>query len=1117
MTRATSMKTSDNSQINLFDIKDAISNISTDHLVEIVEKASTIFERISPEFVPKNFDEDQNLINLRLEKWCKVSTNGNQEKFIKRLNWDGIDVDTARRALCNVSLVERQCLPSWTHTLREAMEVASSIAQEIFTQTNTEQRQYIDVKEPLPFEEILIPFIDIASKKLIKCAGSSYELLSATAHAKLERSLLKQLSIIFALPLDLEFSLLRSCRGSGLSRLIEQLHRNSSKQKYIEFVQNLLDDGLLSFFKEYSVVARLAATVTDFWVEAVGEFLQRLGSDWEQIQQSFQKDQELGQVVAIEASLSDPHHCGRSVFIVKFASNLKLVYKPKNLGLEQVYFEFISWINQQGATLTLKVLNILNCSTYGWIEFVEALPCKNQQAVKSYYQRAGMLLCIAYVLKGTDFHYENLIACGEQPVLIDLETLFHNDPQIQEDDNRAISLAQKELRNSVVATALLPGSYIPMGQAGELVVDVCGLGNILEEQVKMSVAKWNYINTDSMIMVVEKETEISPNTNINNQPFGEGVDPSLNHHSEELSAGFQQMYRFLMQRKEALLTLHEPLAKFASQKVRLVLRNTSLYTSILSKSLDYKCLRDGVERSIELEILSRSFIASEDKDPLWPILAAEKQALERLDIPYISSYSNGNDIILSSEKIIEKIFKTSSYDSVVSRIEELSEKNLAGQISLIRSSLYSYLTEEHPDQSILQNSEMRLNTVAPLEKEAILQQAIAIAQELQQRAIRGSQNDVAWIGIRYISELKRFQLRPLFLSLYDGCCGISLFLAALANVTDKPEFGELALGSLHYLREILYEKDSQVQKTLTENIGIGGARGLASIVYAFVRIADLLGETQLIEDAKHIASWMTIDKTTTNQPPGLIDGAAGVILSLLALYNSTEEPETLVQATTWGQHLLDTRVTTSTGDQLWTNSDGEPLIGFSEGIAGIAYALVQLYTVTQDSVFLSAAQQAVHYEQSSFSFRGDFLNSKKDPLSSINSWCPDLPGMILARLGGLAILDTNEIRQELEIYLQQMLESGFQVLDNLCGGNLGYIDTLLVAAEQLSRPELLEIAHKQIALVLHRSNQLGSFQLLPNLSPDIYNPCFCQGTAGIGYELLRFLYPHKLPSVLLWQ
>ncbi|MHC5828136.1 MAG: lanthionine synthetase LanC family protein, partial [Nostoc sp.] len=76
---------------------------------------------------------------------------------------------------------------------------------------------------------------------------------------------------------------------------------------------------------------------------------------------------------------------------------------------------------------------------------------------------------------------------------------------------------------------------------------------------------------------------------------------------------------------------------------------------------------------------------------------------------------------------------------------------------------------------------------------------------------------------------------------------------------------------------------------------------------------------------------------------------------------------------------------------------------------------------------------------------------------------------------------------------------------------------LLVAAEQLSRPELLEIAHKQIALVLHRSNQVSSFQLLPNLSPDIYNPCLCQGTAGIGYELLRFLYPQKLTSVLLWQ
>jgi lantibiotic modifying enzyme len=55
------------------------------------------------------------------------------------------------------------------------------------------------------------------------------------------------------------------------------------------------------------------------------------------------------------------------------------------------------------------------------MEYVEQVPCANLQEVQHYYQRSGMLLGLLYVLGGTDMHHENLVACGEHPVLIDLE------------------------------------------------------------------------------------------------------------------------------------------------------------------------------------------------------------------------------------------------------------------------------------------------------------------------------------------------------------------------------------------------------------------------------------------------------------------------------------------------------------------------------------------------------------------------------------------------------------------------------------------------------------------------------------------------------------------------
>ena len=39
-----------------------------------------------------------------------------------------------------------------------------------------------------------------------------------------------------------------------------------------------------------------------------------------------------------------------------------------------------------------------------------------------FYRRQGALLALLYALEATDFHAENLIASGEFPVLIDLET-----------------------------------------------------------------------------------------------------------------------------------------------------------------------------------------------------------------------------------------------------------------------------------------------------------------------------------------------------------------------------------------------------------------------------------------------------------------------------------------------------------------------------------------------------------------------------------------------------------------------------------------------------------------------------------------------------------------------
>jgi lantibiotic modifying enzyme len=123
----------------------------------------------------------------------------------------------------------------------------------------------------------------------------------------------------------------------------------------------------------------------------------------------------------------------------------------------------------------------------------------------------------------------------------------------------------------------------------------------------------------------------------------------------------------------------------------------------------------------------------------------------------------------------------------------------------------------------------------------------------------------------------------------------------------------------------------------------------------------------------------------------------------------------------------------------------------------------------------------------------------------------------LGRLGGLSILETSEIHQDIEVALQTTQKYDLQGVDHLCCGNLGRCEVLLLAAQKLSRPELLTIAQQRAGWVVARAKQAGGYQLFPNLPNHVFSPDFFGGTAGIGYELLRLAYPEVLPSVLLWE
>ncbi|MBT9315785.1 type 2 lanthipeptide synthetase LanM family protein [Leptothoe spongobia] len=1104
-------------------------------LAQIVADASFLWERLdSDRYIPTPDQNSQTKIDQRCDRWCQTVAHENQPDILeKRLQWDGLTLDTVRPYLGNVQLSPEHPLPPWTDTLRHIIQTASTeVSDPIFPWP-------IDPDHPIPFEDIWLPAIHVARQRLLTRLGASQlnpatlpiSILSDQAYTALERSLLQRLSGLSSQTLNFEFSKDRSFGQNLLNLLgIDDPEADESNSQYQQFVQELLQDGLLHIFQTYPVLGRLVAVAVDLWVDATTEFIQRLTQDYGDIQQRFLSEQStatlLGKVDTIQTSLSDPHNQGRTVFLLTFDSGLKLVYKPKDLGMEVAWNQFLTWCNHHSQLLDLKVLQVLNREHYGWVEFVEHLPCADADAVEQFYQRSGMLSCLIYVLRGTDCHHENLIASGEHLVLIDMETLLHHDANLIENSPEMDILDTESaqlFRDSVLRTGLLPRWDFSADQ--RIANDISGLGYTEQSQSTYKLPRWYAINTDNMHLRSETVT-LPINKNV---PHLEDMPLSSNNYQDQIVDGFKQMYHFLMGQKSQLLATEGPLVNLQHQRVRFILRATRIYFILLRQACTPDYLKYGVDFSIELDHLSRAFVLANDKPDAWPLLQSERQAMEQLDIPFFTANISDTVFPLNDGRTITNYFKQSSYQAVVAQIQTLNEANLAQQVAIIQGAFYAKVAHPTTIPGGHDTQSEATSNGPILSRQQLIQAARDIAIDLEARALQDANGSLNWIGMGFVAQAERFQQQMLNDSLYDGRCGVSLFFAALYQVTQDSHYQDLALRVIQPLTDRLQVMDTLSLQRYIRLMGLGGAGGVGSLIYSVIKISRFLNDETLLANAQTLATAITPELIAADQTLDIIGGAAGCILGLLPLYQVTDDATVLQQAAACGDHLLSYQTDSIAGPRAWKTIFEKPLTGFSHGATGIAYALLRLYGVTNDLRYREAALEGMAYERSLFSQAQanwpdlrDFF-SDNQPTFPVQ-WCHGAAGIGLGRIGAMKFVSSVELEKDLKIALHTTQQQGVKGTDHLCCGNLGLAEVLLAGAQHYNNNnniELTEHPWRQTALqtataVVARAQQAGAYQLFANLPKSVFNPGFFQGTAGIGYQLLRLAH-EQIPSVLLWE
>ncbi len=1048
------------------------------------------------------------LSTARLRSWQRTIAGSDGRLFEKRFAWDGVALADVVRVLQAGPVPRNPRALAWLAAFEGILGRDAAAMRAVYARIDAEpDDRVLDLKKPVPFDRLFVPFVRHARRGLRTRTGSRYALLAEAPHVHLERLLLKRLSGICVDVLFEAFTRYKTTRqggalGSLLGRHAPAAEKTPGNALYAAFLTGLRQGTFYDLLQAYPVAARLCTRVTELWVEAHAEFLHRLADDWETLGRCLGVKEPLGKVTGIRGGLSDPHEGGRSVLIVTFDARHRLVYKPRPIGLERYFADLQEWINRQGGLQPLRVLKLVTRATHGWLEFVEPAPCRDRAAVRRYYQRCGMLLCLLYAVNGSDFHKENLIAVGEHPVLIDMEALLGHHFELRgagRTEPNALTWANEKMNRSVYWTQMLP-RYHFVGKG--VAVNSGALGEEPDEGPTAHHVVWTHVNTDAMQTSVQQRTaHEQPNL----PRLGKRIAPA-HEWAEALVAGFGHTYRLLLAHREALLHPDSPLLRLRGHTGRFLFRNSALYAKLLHNSCKARYLRDNLDRSILFDALSRALVHLEQRPAVWPVLEAERKALAQLDIPNLTVRADSRDLFLPDGTVVKNCFATTAVEATEQRLRQLSEQDLAFQIQLIRDFLYA-----HPGKDVLPpgrdaDDVPQQAGAGPLLRACALEEALGIGEMLSRRIYYTPRGEAIWFGLNYVPAARRYSVGPLNCDLFNGTAGLAVFTAALAKASGQDRFFALtrrAVSTLRcYARE--FERNVGVQRSLHNVAMLCGP-----LIYGFTHVARRLDEPALLAEARRTARLIDERVIRRSACPGVINGTAGLVLSLLALYEATEASEVLLQAQQAGAHLLAGRQEDRpTGLMVWPAGRDRAEAGFAQGVSGIAYALLRLYQACGDERFKEAAQAGLAYERRARSARPAGAEADE---TALLSWSHGLSGAGLTRLLARTVLDEDDRDDGLEAILTRLQGNVRAAHDTLCAGTFGRVDFLQTAAQALDRPALAACAQAAAGQAVASARVRGRYRTGWGGNPP---PGLIAGLAGIGYQLLRLADPAAHPSVL---
>ena len=908
-----------------------------------------------------------------------------------------------------------------------------------------------------------------------------------------------------------------------------ELTADTSDRGFAEFVTALSNPARgLEWLSEYPVLAEQLVTAVLHWVHSRAEFVARYLRDLPLLANSFGLTAAgIHDLRQVRFDAGDSHRDGRTVAILTFIDDRRLVYKPRSVRAERCYNDLL---RELGSHLThrLKDLRVLDRDGYGWVEYAEPAPCTTTTQVERFFWRQGAYLALFHALCGSDLHHENVLACGEHPVIVDVEALFQATPRMfgLADTEPLSSVAVRTARDSVLRVGLLPDHVIRTGERGAYGTDISGLTGGAGQLSLVPVTVVHEAGTDRMRLARERRPLPPSSNQARLEDRGDPVDVA--DFREHVIEGFACCYRALLRHRDQLASEDGLLDRFRGAEVRTLLRPTASYARLLGESWHPDLLRDALDREYLLESLA---VAMQGVDVADQLVDSEVRQLVRQDIPFFSTTVDSVDLFDDDGVLIPGFFERSGLEAVRDRVRGLSEPDLARQIWLIEASMTGMRLGEFEPR---RQAATELPT-GQLEQVTAIDAALVVGDRLLEMALDDEHSPTpSWLSIAFTGD-RYWKVAPTGADLYGGLAGIGLFLAELDAVAPAAGFRQPAdriAGYLCDLTDYLSE-----QQLLVPTLGGGGMTGVPGLSYLFFELGSLWDRPDLVERARSLA----IDGARAcreDRQNDLVTGAAGTALVYAGMHRELPDERTLAAVRAARDTLLDQVIETDPGTACWP-ADMEtrrPLLGLAHGSSGVALALAGIADLTGDQRCADLVLAALRHERGGLSrTHGNWpdLRSFVAPETYRDTWCHGATGIGLARTAlasAECVANSAEARRLVDEDLRIAADTMRRDLigraagsdepatciglgnDSLCHGDPSLLGTLRAAAPILRRPELAELGGRAGQLVAER---VLAGDLRCGTPDGLVTPGLLVGLAGIGYGLLRLAMPDQLPDVLL--